>query len=108
VLQPILYGMALEAIAGERVEAGRLSFCTYAGAFTTHSIALDEISRKRALEVLEVIDRAIEQGLLAALPADGACDRCDFVAVCGADEERRTRRKPTTHFADLEALRRRP
>jgi hypothetical protein len=108
VLQPILYGMALEAIAGERVEAGRLSFCTYAGAFTTHSIALDEISRKRALEVLEVIDRAIEQGLLAALPADGACDRCDFVAVCGADEERRTRRKPTTHFADLEALRRLP
>jgi hypothetical protein len=108
VLQPILYGMALEALTGERVEAGRLSFCTYAGGFTAHTIVLDETSRRRALEVLEVIDRAIENGALAARPADGACDRCDFLPVCGADEERRTRRKPGTLFADLEALRRLP
>jgi hypothetical protein len=108
VLQPILYGMALEAISGERVEAGRLSFCTYAGGFTAHTIALDETSRRRALEVLEVIDRAIDNGALAARPADGACNRCDFRAVCGADEERRTRRKPGALFADLDALRRLP
>ena len=108
VLQPILYGMALEALTGERVDAGRLSFCTYAGGFTTHTIVLDETSRRRALEVLEVIDRAIEHGTLAARPADGACGRCDFVPVCGAGEERRTRRKPAALFADLDALRRLP
>jgi hypothetical protein len=108
VLQPILYGMALETLTGERVEAGRLSFCTYAGGFATHTISLDETSRRRALEVLEVIDRAIERGILAARPTDGACDRCDFRPVCGADEERRTRRKPAALFADLDALRRLP
>jgi hypothetical protein len=108
VLQPILYGMALEAITGERVEAGRLSYCTSVGAFSVHSIALDDTSRRRALEVLEVIDRAIEHGTLAARPADGACGRCNFVAVCGADEQRRTQRKSPGLFADLDALRRIP
>jgi hypothetical protein len=100
--------MALEAITGERVEEGRLSFCTAAGGFTAHSIPIDETSRRRALEVLEVIDRAIELGTLAARPADGACLRCDFGAVCGGDEERRTARKTAGLFADLEALRRIP
>ena len=108
VLQPILYGMALEAVTGERVEAGRLSYCTGVGGFTTHVISLDEMSRGRALEVLEVIDRAIENGTLASRPADGACARCDFITVCGADEERRTRKKPANLFADLDALRRLP
>jgi CRISPR/Cas system-associated exonuclease Cas4 (RecB family) len=108
VLQPILYGMALEAVTGERVEEGRLSYCTAVGAFSVHTIALDETSRRRALEVLEVIDRAIEQGTLAARPADGACGRCDFVAVCGHDEQRRTQRKSAGLFADLDALRRIP
>lgn len=108
VLQPILYGMALETLTRERVEEGRLSYCTSAGAFSVHSIALDETSRRRALEVLEVIDRAIEHGTLAARPADGACDRCDFVSVCGADEQRRTHRKAPGLFADLDALRRTP
>ena len=50
------------------------------GGFSVHTIALDDVSRRRAIEVLEVIDRAIEQGTLAARPAEGACGRCDFVA----------------------------
>lgn len=108
VLQPILYGLAFEAVTGERVEEGRLSYCTSAGGFTAHSIVLDDTSRRRALEVLEVIDRAIEHGTLAARPADGACGRCDFVTVCGGEEEQRTRRKPAALFEDLDALRRIP
>lgn len=108
VLQPILYGLALETLTGERVEEGRLSFCTSAGGFTIHRITLDDVSRRRAIEVLEVIDRAIEAGTLAARPADGACSRCDFGCVCGTEEERRTRRKPANLFADLDALRRIP
>jgi hypothetical protein len=108
VLQPVLYGMALEAITGEVVEEGRLSYCTSVGAFSVHPIALNEVSRRRALEVLEVIDRAIEHGTLAARPAEGACGRCDFTPVCGGDEERRTRRKVGALFADLDELRRIP
>jgi len=103
VLQPILYGMALEAATGEPVEEGRLSYCTAAGNFSVHRIELNELSRRRALEVLEVIDRAFEQGYLAARPAEGACGRCDFLSVCGGDEERRTRRKHALE-ADLDAL----
>jgi hypothetical protein len=58
--------------------------------------------------VLEIVDRAIEQGMLAARPgqfgAHSACAYCDFQAVCGRDEARRTARKPMP--PDLEALRR--
>lgn len=108
VLQPVLYGMSLEALTGDAVEEGRLSYCTSVGGFSVHSIALDDLSRRRALEALEVIDRAVEQGTLAARPADGACGRCDFRAVCGGDAERRTRRKPAALFADLDALRHTP
>ena len=63
---------------------------------------------KRGLEVLEIIDRAIENGTLAARPAADACQWCDFQVVCGRDEERRTRRKDAKLFADLDALRKMP
>jgi ATP-dependent helicase/nuclease subunit B len=104
VLQPVLYAVALEAITGETVEQGRLSFCTTAGQFSTHTITLDPIIRQRGIEVLEVIDRAIEHGMLAAKPAREACEFCDFEDVCGREEMRRTARKPDV--ADLDALRR--
>ena len=110
VLQPVLYAVALEAMTGEPVVEGRLSYCTTAGQFSTRSIALDEHIRRRGLEVLEIVDRAIEHGTLAAKPGliggHAACDYCDFGAVCGPDEPRRTRRKP--EVPDLEALRRMP
>jgi CRISPR/Cas system-associated exonuclease Cas4 (RecB family) len=103
VLQPVLYGVALEAMTGETVEEGRLSFCTTQGQFSEHPITLDPLIRRRGIEVLEIIDRAIEHGMLAAYPARDACKYCDFRPVCGPDEERRTHRKPG--MADLDALR---
>ena len=60
---------------------------------------------KRGIEVLEIVDRAIEHGHLAAKPGADACQWCDFQVVCGRDEERRTRRKDPKTFADLDALR---
>ncbi|MGE0461157.1 MAG: PD-(D/E)XK nuclease family protein [Vicinamibacterales bacterium] len=106
VLQPVVYGLALEAMSPEnRVYSGRLSFCTAAGGFTHHEIPLLDVARKTALQVLEITDRGIEQGLLAARPDREACAWCDFTAVCGRDEERRTRRKDPSRFADLDALR---
>jgi ATP-dependent helicase/nuclease subunit B len=110
VLQPVLYGLALEALTGEPVVESRLSFCTSAGQFSTRAIALDDPIRRRGLEVLEIVDRAVAQGLLAARPGQAyghpACEYCDVRAVCGPEEPRRTRRKP--ELPDLEALRRMP
>jgi CRISPR/Cas system-associated exonuclease Cas4 (RecB family) len=108
VLQPVLYGLALEAITGDVVYEGRLWYCTDAGKYGDHRIQLGESARKSGLEVLEIIDRALEFGPLAARPGHDACKWCDFKPVCGRDEERRTARKPQNPAADLDALRRLP
>ena len=109
VLQPVVYGLALKALfPDETVFAGRLFYCTSAGGFTPYEIPLVGETPKRGLEVLDVIDRAVENGLLAARPAKDACQWCDFKMVCGGDEERRTRRKEAGLFADLDALRKMP
>jgi CRISPR/Cas system-associated exonuclease Cas4 (RecB family) len=108
VLQPILYGLAVEAALGSRVIGGRLFYCTSAGSFTKHEIPLNDTTRPRGLEVLAVIDRAIESGFLAAAPAEDACSRCDYRPVCGSEVPRRVRRKPQAPLADLIELRSRP
>lgn len=108
VLQPVLYAMAVEAGLGRSVSHGRLFYCTAAGSFHSHPIPLNEITRAAGLEVLQVVDRAIENGFLAASPTEDACGRCDFKPVCGADVHRRVIRKPQDHLADLLALRSRP
>jgi ATP-dependent helicase/nuclease subunit B len=108
VLQPVLYGLALEALTGDVVYEGRLWYCTTAGNFGEHRIQLGDSARRSGIEVLEVIDRAVEHGPLAARPAREACRWCDFIPVCGREEESRTGRKPETGVADLIALRRMP
>jgi ATP-dependent helicase/nuclease subunit B len=106
VLQPVLYGLALESLLpSETVYSGRLSFCTTTGGFTQHEIPLLGQARRTGLEVLEIIDRAVDHGLLAARPAQDACGMCDFQPVCGREEEKRTKRKDPALFSDLEALR---
>ena len=106
VLQPVVYGLALKALFPEEtVYSGRLFYCTTAGGFHGYEIPLLGEAPKRGLEVLEVIDRAIENGTLAARPAAKACEWCDFQIVCGSQEERRTRKKDARLFADLDALR---
>jgi len=107
VLQPILYSLALEEMTGKMVHEGRLWFCTSAGQFKVVPVQLTETSRRAGLEVLEIIDRGIEQGLLAAYPKQGACQWCNFGAVCGPDAERRARRKHAAKFQDVIELRER-
>jgi hypothetical protein len=60
--------------------------------------------------VLQVVDRAIESGFLAAAPTEEACERCDYRTVCGPNVFNRVRRKPQdVHtLADLTAIRSRP
>ncbi len=108
VLQPVLYAMAVEAALGRSVSNGRLFYCTAAGSYYPHAIPLNDATRAAGLEVLQVVDRAIESGFLAATPAEDACGRCDFRPVCGPDVFRRVSRKPQDRIADLQALRSRP
>jgi ATP-dependent helicase/nuclease subunit B len=108
VLQPVIYALAVEAAAGERVASGRLYFCTAAGGFAEREIVLSDANRRLGIEVLEIIDRAVELGTLVPAPMDRACTWCDFRSVCGPHEEERARRKSAGLLADLQHLRSRP
>jgi hypothetical protein len=62
VLQPVIYGLALTALFPEEtVFAGRLFYCTNAGGFHRYEIPLMGEAPKRGIEVLDIIDRAIER-----------------------------------------------
>lgn len=109
VLQPVVYGLALQALfPDDTVYSGRLFFCTTAGGFEKYEIPLMGEAPRRGLEVLEIIDRAVERGTLAARPTEEACVYCDFQAVCGREESKRTSQKDAALFADLDALRQLP
>jgi CRISPR/Cas system-associated exonuclease Cas4 (RecB family) len=108
VLQPVLYSLVMEQVTGKRVVESRLSFCTAAGGYKEQPVKLDVASRRMGIEALEIVDRAIERGNLAAAPAEGACVWCDFRPVCGPNEEERVGRKPKERLSDLTELRSRP
>ena len=108
VLQPVLYAMVVEQALSTPVSHGRLFYCTSSGSFYEHPIPLNDLTRSAGVDVLRIIDRAIEDGFLAAAPAEDACDRCDFIAICGREVSRRIARKPADKLADLYALRSKP
>jgi ATP-dependent helicase/nuclease subunit B len=107
-LQPVLYSMVVEQLTDKPVFEGRLSFCTSAGGYRIRSVPLTEQTRRAGIEALEVIDRAIELGFLAAAPKEGACTWCSFRPVCGPSEQERVDRKPPDRLRDLHELRSRP
>jgi ATP-dependent helicase/nuclease subunit B len=107
-LQPVIYSLAVEAATGFTVETARFSYCTTAGGFTEHNVPINERSRAMGIEALEIIDRAVELGMLPPAPAEKACRFCDFLPVCGPNQERRARRKSREQIADLLELRGRP
>ena len=104
-LQPVLYSAAVEQGLGRTVTEGRLYYCTTAGGFTHHPIAINDYNRNQGLQALAIIDRSIEQGFLAAAPVERACTWCDFRPVCGPREEERVANKTRDRLADLDALR---
>ena len=108
VLQPVLYSLAVEAVTRTPVSESRLFFCTTAGGYRVRPVALTVQGRRAGIEALEIIDRAIEEGSLAAAPAQDACTRCDFRPVCGPAEAQRVARKPIDRVRDLIELRSRP
>lgn len=104
-LQPVIYSLAVEAATGCTVESARFSYCTTAGGFSEHNVPINERTRRMGIEALEIIDRAVENGMLPPAPAEKACAYCDFLAVCGPNQERRSRRKSPKEIADLIELR---
>jgi ATP-dependent helicase/DNAse subunit B len=107
-LQPIIYSLAVEQATGYTVQSGRFSYCTTSGGFTDHVVPIDERTRRMGIEVLEIVDRAVELGMLPPAPNERACSMCDFLCVCGPDQERRGNRKSKKELADLIELRGRP
>jgi ATP-dependent helicase/nuclease subunit B len=107
-LQPVIYSLAVEEATGCTVESGRFSYCTTAGGFTDHSVPINERTRRMGIEVLEIVDRAVELGMLPPAPAEKACAICDFLPVCGPDQERRASGKSSKQIENLFELRKRP
>jgi CRISPR/Cas system-associated exonuclease Cas4 (RecB family) len=92
VLQPALYAAAVESLTGERVETGRLSYCTQRGNYLDVNIDWTDRNRTFVAHALGIIDQAIERGFLPAAPAQDACAQCDYRPVCGPYEETRAKR----------------
>ncbi len=105
VLQPVLYGLAVEQVFGEPVIESRLSYCTRTGEFSERVVTMKEAARRRGLEVLELIDHAIARGFLPPAPRQKACSMCDFRPVCGPLEEQRIGVKDARSLEDLSRLR---
>jgi len=105
MLQGVLYPIAVERALGTKVVRGRYYYATTVGGFVDKEIQIDDYARAQGLQVLAIVDRAVETGFLAAAPDERACTWCDFRPVCGPREEERTRRKARERLADLEALR---
>ncbi|MYA32974.1 MAG: PD-(D/E)XK nuclease family protein [Gemmatimonadales bacterium] len=107
LLQPVLYALAAQKLFPEqRVESGRLYYCTADGEFRDHVVPLDDRARQAAGLLSEIVTEAFEAGSFPALPREDACRWCDYRQVCGPDEELRTRRKPPR--VDLRRLREYP
>jgi ATP-dependent helicase/nuclease subunit B len=105
MLQPVLYGLAVEQLFGARVVESRLYYCTRAGGFGERVVPLSGEARGRGPEVLGLIDRAIEAGFLPPAPRARACGICDFRDVCGPHEEIRVKLKEQARMDALRALR---
>jgi CRISPR/Cas system-associated exonuclease Cas4 (RecB family) len=101
LLQPLAYAMAAEALLGGSTEVSRLSYCTQRGGYQEVPFEIAPSHRAFFKHAMSLIDGEIDRGFLPAAPQSGACGMCDYLPVCGPNEERRTSRK---HREPLEAL----
>jgi len=108
-LQPVLYALTLEKLFPEqRIDSGRLYYCTSIGEFKEVTIPLDDEARDAAALVAKTVGEALDNGFLPAAPAPRGCEWCDYRPVCGPYEELRTSRiKRQDKLTALHALRKR-
>lgn len=108
-LQALFYALALEKLfPGCTIDSGRLHYCTASGGFEERVVHLNPGTRRSAARVGEVLASALDAPFLPAAPAPGACERCDYRAVCGPYEEMRSSRKPPSRLERLSYLRKLP
>jgi RecB family exonuclease len=105
VLQPLLYAAVVKQVLGADVDETRLFFCTVDGGYRERPVPLTPATTRAAVEALEVIDRAVETGVLLPAPEDGACARCDFRPVCGPMAQHYQHHKAAGPLRDLQELR---
>lgn len=107
-LQPLLYALACQELLEGQVESGRLHYCTADGGFEERVVPLNEENLRILNEILIAIRQGLADAFLPAAPDKDACMWCDFLAVCGTHEERRTRIKPRDRLIQLEGMRELP
>lgn len=103
VLQPLLYGLAAEALIGRTAVSAHLSYSTLRGGLEEEPVQINPRTRKDLNKVLLSIDDSIRHGWLPSAPRPGACMFCDYKPLCGPYEEERAARKPP--IPELDALR---
>ncbi|PYT22412.1 MAG: hypothetical protein DMG57_35530 [Acidobacteria bacterium] len=105
LLQPALYALAAEKMLGEPVSFGRLYYSTIAQNYTAIDVPLNDWSRRRAAQVLQVIDQAMLDGFLPAAPRKDGCKSCEYLPICGPYEEERVAEKSAPELKSLKELR---
>jgi RecB family exonuclease len=104
-LQPLAYALAAEKLFGASVEMSRLWYCTQRGEYYPIPFEVTPRSRQWFHHSIGIIDREIERGFLPAAPHRDACSMCDYLPVCGPNEELRIRRKQKDALDTLQMLR---
>lgn len=106
-LQPLFYSLVLEQLyPGQAIGGGNAYYCTSRAEFhRTPPVELTDETRAAAAQVAETIRGALEQGFFPAMPAEGACEHCDFRRLCGPHEPERVARKERTRLEPLLKLR---
>jgi hypothetical protein len=105
LLQPLAYAMAAETLLGASAEVSRLCYCTQRGGYQEVRFDITPSSRAFFTHAMSLIDGEIDRGFLPAAPQSGACGMCDYLPVCGPNEERRTARKRREPLEALQDLR---
>ena len=98
----VLYALAAEKMLGEPVSVGRLYYSTIAQNYAAIDVPLNDWSRRRAAQALEIIDAAMRDGFLPAAPRKDGCKRCEYLPVCGPYEEERVAREVAAGVEGLE------
>lgn len=104
-LQPLLYALALEKLEPDyEVEVGRLYYCTEKGNYAERVVPLDQQARIAAQVISDALYHHLNEGFFPAIPREDACRYCDFVSVCGPNEEARVANSKKRHDYRMAAL----
>lgn len=104
-LQPLIYGLAVQALLQAPVESGRLYYCTHRGQYREVNIELNEAAEQSLQQVFETIEASVQDGFLPAAPRSQACTYCEVRVACGPNLEHRVQRKDQGRLEALHTLR---